>query len=47
MEEDGQLVFGPCSVKQQIVLNDFDTDLLVVGGGNGGYGRDERGRNQQ
>lgn len=29
-------VFGPASFKQQMVLQDFETDLLVVGGGNGG-----------
>lgn len=28
--------FGPCSIKQQIVLQDMDTDLLLIGGGAGG-----------
>lgn len=33
---DEYLVLGPCSLKQQMVLQDMDTDLLCVGGGNGG-----------
>jgi len=36
MSKEDRLSFGPCSIKQQKVLQDFDTDLLVVGGGNGG-----------
>lgn len=35
-EQKERLVFSPCSIKQQLVLQDFETDLLVVGGGNGG-----------
>lgn len=36
MSNEPRLSFGPCSIKQQKVLTDFETDLLVVGGGNGG-----------
>lgn len=36
MTKDKRLSFGPASIKQQMVLQDFESDLLVVGGGNGG-----------
>lgn len=36
MAKDIRLSFGPASLKQQMVLQDMETDLLVVGGGNGG-----------
>ena len=31
-----QVVFAPCSLKQQLVLTDTTTDVLLVGGGAGG-----------
>lgn len=27
------LVFGPCSPKQQIIMEDDKTDILLIGGG--------------
>jgi predicted phage terminase large subunit-like protein len=33
---DEQLVFGPCSLKQKLILQDDTTDLLLCGGGAGG-----------
>lgn len=33
---DEQLVFGPCSLKQQLILLDDSTDILLCGGGAGG-----------
>ena len=30
-----KVVFGPCSEKQRLVLQDDTTDLLLVGGGAG------------
>lgn len=35
MDEE-QLVFGPCSLKQQLILLDDSTDILLCGGGAGG-----------
>lgn len=36
MEQEEQLVFGPCSLKQQLILLDDTTDILLCGGGAGG-----------
>jgi predicted phage terminase large subunit-like protein len=33
---DDQLIFGPCSLKQQMILQDNSTDILLCGGGAGG-----------
>lgn len=33
---DDRLVFGPCSLKQQLILQDDTTDILLCGGGAGG-----------
>lgn len=33
---DDQVVFGPCSLKQQLILLDDTTDILLCGGGAGG-----------
>lgn len=33
---DEQLVFAPCSIKQQLILLDDTTDILLCGGGAGG-----------
>lgn len=30
---DEQLVFAPCSLKQQLILLDDSTDILLCGGG--------------
>lgn len=35
-DEEEQVVLGPCSLKQQLVLTDNETDMLLVGGGMGG-----------
>jgi predicted phage terminase large subunit-like protein len=35
-EDQPQLVFGPCSIKQQLILQDNSTDVLLCGGGAGG-----------
>lgn len=35
MAEDKRAVIGPCSLKQQMVLQDDQTDLLLIGGGAG------------
>lgn len=34
--EEEQVVLGPCSEKQRMVLTDVQTDMLLVGGGAGG-----------
>jgi predicted phage terminase large subunit-like protein len=34
--DNEQLVFGPCSLKQQLILLDDSTDILLCGGGAGG-----------
>lgn len=34
--EASRLVFGPCSEKQRLILNDDETDILLCGGGAGG-----------
>jgi predicted phage terminase large subunit-like protein len=34
--EEEQVVLGPCSEKQRMVLTDNETDILLVGGGAGG-----------
>lgn len=36
MVEDKPLVFAPCSRKQQIIMEDDSTDILLIGGGMGG-----------
>lgn len=30
-----QIVIGPASIRQQMVLQDYDTDTLLIGGGAG------------
>jgi hypothetical protein len=30
---DDRLIFAPCSLKQQMILLDDDTDILLCGGG--------------
>lgn len=35
MEANKQKVYGPCSIKQQMVLLDDETDILLTGGGAG------------
>lgn len=35
-DEQEQVVLGPCSEKQRMVLTDVQTDMLLVGGGAGG-----------
>lgn len=34
--QEEQVVLGPCSEKQRLVLTDNDTDMLLIGGGMGG-----------
>ena len=36
MAQKSKKSYGPCSIKQQIVLQDVTTDVILVGGGAGG-----------
>ena len=36
MSTEDELVFGPCSEKQRLILQDDETDILLCGGGAGG-----------